>query len=353
MTDRLRRLAHLAPTARSARSPSASAPARSSTCSPPRPCRRPGRRRWPSPSTARCPTASPPRTWSSTLIAHTGTGGGQGYVVEYRGQAIEALSMEGRMTVCNMSIEWGAKAGLIAPDQTTFDYLEGRPRRRQGADWDAAVAHWQTLVTDDDAVFDEEIVLDAAHDDAVRHLGHQPRARACRSARAVPDPERLRRARATGSPPRRPWSTWASRPARRCATSRSTPSSSARAPTAGSRTCAPPPRSSRAARSPTDTRLLVVPGSVRVRLQAEDEGLDVVFKEAGAEWRGAGLLDVPGHEPRPARARGAQRVDLQPQLRGPAGQGRPHPPGVAAGRRRHRRRAARSSSPADLADPSS
>ena len=97
-----------------------------------------------------------------TLITHTGTGGGQGYVVEYRGPAIEALSMEARMTVCNMSIEWGAKAGLIAPDQTTFDYLEGRPEAPKGDEWDAAVAHWQTLLTDDDAVFDEEIVLDAS-----------------------------------------------------------------------------------------------------------------------------------------------------------------------------------------------
>ena len=97
-----------------------------------------------------------------TLIAHTGTGGGQGYIVEYRGQAIEELSMEGRMTVCNMSIEWGAKAGLIAPDQTTFDYIEGRPEAPKGADWDAAVAHWKTLVTDDDATFDKEIVLDAS-----------------------------------------------------------------------------------------------------------------------------------------------------------------------------------------------
>src|SRR4029077_2456795 len=86
----------------------------------------------------------------------------QGYVVEYRGAAIEALSMEARMTVCNMSIEWGAKAGLIAPDQTTFDYLEGRPEAPKGEEWDAAVAHWQTLVTDDDAVYDEEIVLDAS-----------------------------------------------------------------------------------------------------------------------------------------------------------------------------------------------
>src|SRR5688500_12507663 len=97
-----------------------------------------------------------------TLITHTGTGGGQGYIVEYRGQAIEELSMEARMTVCNMSIEWGAKAGLIAPDQTTFDYIEGRPEAPKGADWDAAVAHWKSLVTDDDAEYDKEIVLDAA-----------------------------------------------------------------------------------------------------------------------------------------------------------------------------------------------
>ena len=97
-----------------------------------------------------------------TLITHTGTGGGQGYIVEYRGQAIEELSMEGRMTVCNMTIEWGAKAGLIAPDQTTFDYIEGRPEAPKGADWDAAVEYWRSLVTDDDAEFDEEIVLDAS-----------------------------------------------------------------------------------------------------------------------------------------------------------------------------------------------
>jgi len=96
------------------------------------------------------------------LIAHTGTGGGQGYIVEYRGQAIQELSMESRMTICNMSIEWGAKAGMIAPDQTTFDYIEGRPEAPRGADWDAAVEHWKSLRTDDDATFDKEIVLDAS-----------------------------------------------------------------------------------------------------------------------------------------------------------------------------------------------
>ena len=132
-----------------------------------------------------------------TLITHTGTGGGQGYIVEYRGQAIEELSMEGRMTVCNMSIEWGAKAGLIAPDQTTFDYIEGKPEAPKGADWDAAVAHWKTLRTDDDAVFDQRDRARRLDDDAVRHLGHQPRAGRA-AGRLGAEPRRLRRAQRQG-----------------------------------------------------------------------------------------------------------------------------------------------------------
>src|SRR6186713_988782 len=95
------------------------------------------------------------------VIAQIGTGGGQGYVLEYRGSAIRALSMEGRMTICNMSIEAGARAGMVAPDQTTYDYLKGRPHAPKGADWDAAIAYWETLATDDDAVFDAEVFLDA------------------------------------------------------------------------------------------------------------------------------------------------------------------------------------------------
>ena len=270
-----------------------------------------------------------------TLITHTGTGGGQGYVVEYRGPAIEALSMEARMTVCNMSIEWGAKAGLIAPDRTTFDYLEGRPEAPTGAEWDAAVAHWQTLVTDDDAVFDEEIELDASTMTPVRHLGHQPgpgrAARRVASRSPTSSPRR-----ATASAPARRWSTWASRPVRRCATSASTPSSSARAPTAGSRTSARAAEILGAARSPRAPGCSSYPGSVRVRLQAEDEGLDVDLQGGRRRVARGRLLDVPGHEPRPARTPGAQRVDVQPQLRGPSGQGRTHPPGLGAGRRRHR-----------------
>ena len=95
------------------------------------------------------------------LIAGVGTGGGAGYVVEYRGDTIEKMSMEGRMTICNMSIEWGARAGMVAPDQTTFDYLKGRPHAPEGDEWDAAVAYWKTLYSDPDAAFDREVVMDA------------------------------------------------------------------------------------------------------------------------------------------------------------------------------------------------
>src|SRR6187431_1694140 len=95
------------------------------------------------------------------VIAKIGTGGGQGYVLEYRGEAIRALSMEGRMTICNMSIEAGARAGMVAPDQITFAYVKGRPHAPQGADWDEAVAYWRTLATDEGASFDAEVFLDA------------------------------------------------------------------------------------------------------------------------------------------------------------------------------------------------
>jgi 3-isopropylmalate/(R)-2-methylmalate dehydratase large subunit len=108
------------------------------------------------------PVGSTAKDLILALITQETTGGGQGYIVEYRGEAIRKLSMEARMTICNMSIEWGAKAGLIAPDQTTYDYLQGRPSAPTGADWDAAVAHWDSLVTDDDAQFDKIITIDAS-----------------------------------------------------------------------------------------------------------------------------------------------------------------------------------------------
>ncbi len=108
------------------------------------------------------PAGSTAKDIALAVIGAIGTGGGMGYIIEYRGSAIRALSMEGRLTLCNMSIEGGAKAGLVAPDDTTFDYVQGRAHAPTGADWDAAVAYWKTLRTDDDATFDKEVTLDAA-----------------------------------------------------------------------------------------------------------------------------------------------------------------------------------------------
>ncbi len=230
-----------------------------------------------------------------TLIAHTGTGGGQGYIVEYRGQAIEELSMEGRMTVCNMSIEWGAKAGLIAPDQTTFDYIEGRPEAPQGEEWDAALAYWKTLVTDDDAVFDEEIVLDASTMAPFVTWGTNPGQGVPLSAQ-VPNPEDFDDAQDRVA---------AEKALQYMALEAGTPMREIRVDTVFVGSCTNGRiEDLRAAAAivqgrhvDKDTRLLVVPGSVRVRLQAEDEGLDVIFKEAGAEWRGAGCSMCLGMNP--------------------------------------------------------
>ena len=230
-----------------------------------------------------------------TLITHAGTGGGQGYIVEYRGQAIRELSMEGRMTVCNMSIEWGAKAGLIAPDQTTFDYIEGRPEAPKGADWDAAVAHWRTLVTDEDATFDKEIVLDASTMTPFVTWGTNPGQGAPLGA-TVPSPDDFETDddKAAAEKALAYMGLEAGTPLREvkvdtvfvgsCTNGRIEDLRAAAQVVKG-RTVAP------------DTRLLVVPGSVRVRLQAEEEGLDVVFKDAGAEWRGAGCSMCLGMNP--------------------------------------------------------
>lgn len=230
-----------------------------------------------------------------TLITHTGTGGGQGYIVEYRGQAIEELSMEGRMTVCNMSIEWGAKAGLIAPDQTTFDYIEDKPEAPKGADWDAAVAHWKTLRTDDDAVFDKVIELDASTMTPFVTWGTNPGQGAPLGAR-IPSPDDF------------------DEPNDRVATEKAlqymgleagTPLRDVKVDTVFVGSCTNGRiEDLRLAASilegrkvAADTRLLVVPGSVRVRLQAEAEGLDKVFIASGAEWRGAGCSMCLGMNP--------------------------------------------------------
>ena len=182
------------------------------------------------------------------IIGRIGTGGGIGSIIEYRGSAIRGLSMEGRMTVCNMSIEAGAKAGLIAPDEITFAYLEGRAHAPKGKDWEAALEHWRSLPTDEGATFDQERHHRRHHAAAVRLLGHQPRP----GHRARPERARPRLLRRPGRPRRRPPGARVHGPHRRHPAARTCPSrpcSSARAPTAASRTCGPPPPWPRAARS--------------------------------------------------------------------------------------------------------
>jgi 3-isopropylmalate/(R)-2-methylmalate dehydratase large subunit len=230
-----------------------------------------------------------------TLIAHTGTGGGQGHIVEYRGPAIEELSMEARMTICNMSIEWGAKAGLIAPDQTTLDYLEGRPEAPKGAEWEAAVEHWKALRTDDDAVFDKEIVLDASTMSPFVTWGTNP-GQGVPLGASVPGPDDFdeEQDRVAAERARAYMGLEAGTPMRDIKVDTVFVGSCTNGRIEDLRAAAAVIRGRQVAK---DTRLLVVPGSVRVRLQAEEEGLDVVFKEAGAEWRGAGCSMCLGMNP--------------------------------------------------------
>ena len=182
------------------------------------------------------------------IIGHIGTAGGTGHVLEYAGEAIRGLSMEGRMTVCNMSIEGGARAGLIAPDETTYAYIKGRPKAPTGAAWDTAMHYWKTLYSDEGATFDEEVRLNAAELPPIVTWGTSPEnVTTIDGPRARPGGDRPIPTGAARSSGRSP--IWGSSPTRRSPTSPSTASSSARAPTAASRTCAPRPRSSPARRS--------------------------------------------------------------------------------------------------------
>jgi 3-isopropylmalate/(R)-2-methylmalate dehydratase large subunit len=229
------------------------------------------------------------------VIAKIGTGGGQGYVLEYRGEAIRALSMEARMTICNMSIEAGARAGMIAPDETTFAYLKDKRHAPQGEDWDAAVEYWRTLRTDDDATFDTEVVLAAADLEPFVTWGTNPGQGLPLSGR-VPDPasfaaEGDRRAAeraleymdlVAGTPLREiPVDTVF---IGSCTNGRIEDLRAAAAVVQGRRKA-------------DSVRVLVVPGSARVRLEAEAEGLDQVFTEFGAEWRQAGCSMCLGMNP--------------------------------------------------------
>jgi len=220
------------------------------------------------------------------IITQIGTGGGQGYVIEYRGEAIRGLSMEGRMTICNMSIEAGARAGMVAPDDTTYEFLRGRPHAPQGNDWDAAVAHWRSLVTDDDASFDKVVTVDAAALSPWVTWGTNPGQGAPLSGR-VPEPrefadeaDRVAAQRALDY-----MGLTAGTALRDIAVDTVFVGSCTNGRIEDLRAAADVLRDRRVA---DGVRALIVPGSVAVAEQAEKEGLHEVFTAAGAQWRRAG-----------------------------------------------------------------
>ncbi|MEV3900738.1 3-isopropylmalate dehydratase large subunit [Mycobacterium sp. NPDC050551] len=229
------------------------------------------------------------------VIAQIGTGGGQGHVIEYRGSAIERLSMEGRMTICNMSIEAGARAGMVAPDDTTFEFLRGRRHAPQGADWDAAVAAWSRLRTDPGAEFDTEVHIDAASLSPFVTWGTNP-GQGIPLSGAVPDPElivdegeRQAAEKALTYMDLRPGTAM-----RDVAVDTVFVGSCTNGRIEDLRVVAGVLNS----RSVADgVRMLIVPGSMRVKAQAESEGLDAIFTAAGAEWRQAGCSMCLGMNP--------------------------------------------------------
>lgn len=229
------------------------------------------------------------------VIAKIGTGGGQGYVLEYRGSAIRALSMEGRMTICNMSIEAGARAGMVAPDQTTFDYLHGRPHAPEGAHWDEAVAYWKTLPTDEGAVFDAEVFLDADGLEPFVTWGTNPGQGVLLSG-IVPDPEAMTDADEKAA---------ALRALEYMDLSPGTPMKDIRVDTVFMGSCTNSRLDDLRAfasiikgqKKADHIRLMVVPGSARVRLEAEAEGIDKIVEDFGGEWRFAGCSMCLGMNP--------------------------------------------------------
>ncbi|MBE1513905.1 3-isopropylmalate dehydratase large subunit [Nesterenkonia halotolerans] len=229
------------------------------------------------------------------VIAEIGTGGGQGYVLEYRGSAIEELSMDARMTICNMSIEAGARAGMIAPDATTYEFIQGRPHAPQGQDWDAAVEYWDSLRTDEGAVFDAEVILDADTLDPFVTWGTNPGQGVSLNG-TVPAPTDFTDDVARES---------AERALTYMDLTPGTPMKDIRVDTVFLGSCTNSRMEDlRAAaeiiagrEKDPEVRMIVVPGSAKVRLQAEAEGLDQVFKDFGAEWRFAGCSMCLGMNP--------------------------------------------------------
>ena len=228
-------------------------------------------------------------------IGRIGVDGAVGHVVEYAGDAIRELSMEGRMTICNMSIEAGARAGMIAPDETTFAYLEGRPGAPTGADWERALERWRTLRTDDDAVFDREVEIDVSELEPQVSWGTNP-GMVAPVGGAVPDPadyadsdERAAVERALAYMALEPGTALQDIRVDRvfigsCTNARIDDLRTAATVVAGKRVH-------------SGVRAMVVPGSATVKRQAEEEGLDRIFEEAGFEWRRAGCSMCLGMNP--------------------------------------------------------
>ncbi|MGN6412348.1 3-isopropylmalate dehydratase large subunit [Flexivirga sp.] len=229
------------------------------------------------------------------VIAKIGTGGGQGYVLEYRGSAVREMSMEARMTMCNMSIEAGARAGMVAPDETTFAYLAGREHAPTGADWDAAIEAWSELASDEDAVFDAEVDIDASALTPFVTWGTNPGQGLPLSAE-VPDPESFsgENEKAAAQRAIEYMGLTPGMPLREIAVDTVFLGSCTNGRIEDLRAAAEVIKGRRVA---DGVRMLVVPGSAKVRLQAEGEGLDKVFSDAGAEWRLAGCSMCLGMNP--------------------------------------------------------
>ncbi|HEX2275415.1 MAG TPA: 3-isopropylmalate dehydratase large subunit [Acidimicrobiales bacterium] len=243
----------------------------------------------------RLPEGTTPKDVILAVIGRIGTGGGVGHVIEYRGSTIRALSMEGRMTICNMSIEAGARAGMVAPDDTTFAWLEGRPHAPKGADWERALDDWRSLPTDDGARFDREVVIDATTLQPHVSWGTNP-SQVVPIDGAVPDPDALVD-HAQAEAARRALAYMGLRPG--------TPVRDIPVDTVFIGSCTNARLEDlRAAAAVVDgrtvrpgLRALVVPGSMRVKAEAEAEGLDRVFTAAGFEWRAAGCSMCLGMNP--------------------------------------------------------
>ena len=229
------------------------------------------------------------------VIAKIGTNGGQGYVLEYRGSAIRSLSMEGRMTMCNMSIEAGARAGMVAPDDITFEYLKGRPHAPQGQDWDDAVAYWRTLPSDEGAVYDAEVFLDANELEPFVTWGTNP-GQGVSLSQSVPQPDDFDDPNARAA---------AERALQYMDLTPGTAMKDIRVDAVFMGSCTNSRIEDLRAfasivkgRTKAEgVRVMVVPGSARVRLEAEAEGLDQVFIDFGAEWRFAGCSMCLGMNP--------------------------------------------------------